>query len=68
MDSHETLYVANWYQSIVEEYRAGESDPFKAITDVDGPDAIAPTKSGWLYIASGGVATVGQIAVRPVNP
>lgn len=54
IDSKGTLYLANVTKNNVQEYRTGESHPYRTITKVNGPSGLVVTKTGWLYVASDG--------------
>jgi sugar lactone lactonase YvrE len=52
VDANGTLYVANGESNNVEEYRSGESRPYRTITDVNFPVGVTVSKNGWLYVST----------------
>lgn len=50
VDASGTLYVPNWLQCNIEEYRAGQSDPYRTLTtEMNGPNDLTFAKNGWMY-------------------
>jgi streptogramin lyase len=54
VDSKGTLYVTNLQQNNVEEYRSGQDEPFKTITEPmgHGPAGVIANKQGQLYVSN----------------
>ena len=54
VDSKGTLYVTNLQQNNVEEYRSGQDEPFKTITETTGhgPADVIANKHGQLYVSN----------------
>jgi len=69
VDSNGTLYVANLYQSNVEEYRPGSGDPFQTITQaMDRPEGLTVDKKGTLYVSNIVNSTVVEFAPGSLKP
>jgi DNA-binding beta-propeller fold protein YncE len=56
VDAHDTLYVATTAAlGQIEEYRFGQSKPYRTITDkLSYPADVVVSKKGWLYVANMG--------------
>jgi len=53
VDAKATLYVTNLIPGTIEEYRVGQSQPYREIMkDMNGPVAVTFAKSGWFYISN----------------
>jgi hypothetical protein len=56
-------------QGQIEEYRSGQSEPYRTITDkLSFPAGIVLTKSGWLYVANAGEYYSDEIAILEFQP
>ncbi len=58
VDAKATLYLANYIPGNIEEYRAGQNRPYRAITkEMNGPVAVSFAKDGWFYVSNVGNGT-----------
>jgi len=56
VDAKATLYVTNLIPGTIEEYRVGQSQPYREITkDMNGPVSVTFAKDGWFYVSNVGV-------------
>jgi sugar lactone lactonase YvrE len=61
VDAEATLYVTNLIPGTIEEYRVGQSQPYRAIMkNMNGPVAVTFAKNGWFYVSNVGTQGGGS--------
>jgi streptogramin lyase len=68
VDTKGTLYVTNLVTAPsgygnVEEYKAGQSQPYQTITDMNGPADVIVDKAGYVYVSES--TTPGVVVFKP---
>lgn len=69
VDSNGSLYVTNFDQNTVAEYRSGQDNPFQTITQaMDRPAGVTVDKKGTLYVSNIAYGTVVEFAPGSLKP
>lgn len=68
VDTNGTLYVTNLVTATsgngdVEEYKAGQSQPYQTITDVDRPADVIVNRAGYVYVSE--IGTPAVVVFKP---